>query len=173
MEFLFGPAHGHFDASSARNASALDETSDQAIERVNTGIAVVVPFHIIDAVIASYEQKYASSERVQLEPDNIVNQWQWSRADAIRSAATVADTLSATLARYKTRAAHGQSLAAACLAATISDCLVAVIRLVDSHGQAVVRNNSRRGYVSVRHLQTRPDSGMISTCCCWREQSSG
>jgi hypothetical protein len=37
----------------------------------------------------------------------------------------------------------------------------------------VVRNNSRRGYVSVRHLQTRPDSGMISTCCCWREQSSG
>jgi hypothetical protein len=40
-------------------------------------------------------------------------------------------------------------------------------------GNGVVRNDSRRGYVRVRYLQTRSDSGMISTCCCWREQSSG
>jgi hypothetical protein len=36
----------------------------------------------------------------------------------------------------------------------------------------VVRNNSRRGHVSVRCLQTRADSGMMNTCCSWRERSS-
>ena len=36
----------------------------------------------------------------------------------------------------------------------------------------VVRNNSRRGHVGVRRLQTRADSGMMSACCSWREQSS-
>ena len=33
----------------------------------------------------------------------------------------------------------------------------------------LVRNNSRRGYFAVRPLQ---DSGMMSTCCSWRERSS-
>jgi len=38
--------------------------------------------------------------------------------------------------------------------------------------QPVVRNNSRRGHVGVRHLQKQADSGMMSTCCSGREQSS-
>jgi hypothetical protein len=38
-------------------------------------------------------------------------------------------------------------------------------------GMTVVRNNSRRVYFSVRHLQTRADSGMMSGCCSWHEQS--
>ena len=35
----------------------------------------------------------------------------------------------------------------------------------------VVRNNSRRYRRRVRCLQTRADSGMMSTCCSWHEQS--
>ena len=37
----------------------------------------------------------------------------------------------------------------------------------------VVRSNSRHGYVSLRNLQTRADSGMIRTCCSWQEHASG
>ena len=36
----------------------------------------------------------------------------------------------------------------------------------------VVRNNSRRRHFGARHLQTRADSGMMNTCCSWRERSS-
>jgi hypothetical protein len=36
----------------------------------------------------------------------------------------------------------------------------------------VLRNNSRRGQFGVRCLQSRVDSGMMSACCSWREQSS-
>src|SRR5216117_1082767 len=35
----------------------------------------------------------------------------------------------------------------------------------------VVRNNSRRGCCRVRRLQTRAESGMMNTCCSWRERS--
>ena len=38
--------------------------------------------------------------------------------------------------------------------------------------EAVVRNNSRRGCSRVRRLQTRAESGMMNTCCSWRERSS-
>jgi hypothetical protein len=38
--------------------------------------------------------------------------------------------------------------------------------------ETVVRNNSRRGHFGVRRLQTQADSGMMSACCSWREQSS-
>jgi hypothetical protein len=37
----------------------------------------------------------------------------------------------------------------------------------------VVRNDSRRGYVDIRRWQMQTDSGMLSTCCRWREHSSG
>src|SRR2546426_12306025 len=36
----------------------------------------------------------------------------------------------------------------------------------------VVRNNSRRGCCRVQRLQTRAESGMMNTCCSWRERSS-
>jgi len=35
----------------------------------------------------------------------------------------------------------------------------------------VVRNKSCRGHVAVGRLHTRADSGMMSACCSWREQS--
>ncbi len=59
-----------------------------------------------------------------------------TRKQAIHAAATVADALGTSLARYKTRASSGPMLAAACLAATIADCLVAVVHVAGSHGQA-------------------------------------
>src|SRR5438477_8718707 len=58
-----------------------------------------------------------------------------TRNKVIEAAATVAESLSSTLARYKTRISRGPKLAAACVAATIADGLVAVIHVVDSHGQ--------------------------------------
>ena len=47
-----------------------------------------------------------------------------------------------------------------------------VVGIVSARSAIVVRNNSRRGHSGVRRLQTRADSGMISACCSWREQSS-
>ncbi len=60
---------------------------------------------------------------------------QGTRREIIGAAITVADALGNTLARYKTKFARGPMLAAACLAATIADGLVAVINVVGSHGQ--------------------------------------
>jgi hypothetical protein len=45
--------------------------------------------------------------------------------------------------------------------------------MINEKRATVVRNNSRRGHFGVRRLQTRADSGMMSQCCSWREQSSG
>jgi hypothetical protein len=58
MEYLFGLVHGHFDAT---RETAFDESSDEADEQINTGIAVVVPFHSVDVVIRSYEDEAGTS----------------------------------------------------------------------------------------------------------------
>lgn len=57
--YLFGLIHGHYDASS----TAVDSTeSDGGVstERVNTGIAIVVPFRSIQAVYDHWESRRAS-----------------------------------------------------------------------------------------------------------------
>jgi hypothetical protein len=60
MQFLFGLVHGHFAvSSSAIETSDVDESAGQSLERINTGIAIVVPFHSIDAVIKAYETRKA------------------------------------------------------------------------------------------------------------------
>lgn len=56
MFFLFGLIHGHYDV----DASSIDETDQMAstglsVERVNTGMAIVVPFHKIDETVRAYE----------------------------------------------------------------------------------------------------------------------
>lgn len=61
MEFLVGLVHGHFDtARSTLDAAAEDVSSDGSVERVNTGIAVVVPFHSISSVVDAYEKRRIS-----------------------------------------------------------------------------------------------------------------
>jgi hypothetical protein len=58
MEFLLGLVHGHFDTpKSVVDAVTQDDRSDISVERVNTGIAVVVPVHSILAVIESVERR--------------------------------------------------------------------------------------------------------------------
>ena len=53
------------------------------------------------------------------------------------------------------------------------EALACRLQQLAEHCPVVVRNNSRRERVGVRRLQTRADSGMMSGCCSWREQSSG
>lgn len=55
--YLLGLVHGHYDV----NASEIDEASPTqldglTVQRVNTGIAIVVPFHSILEVINSFEK---------------------------------------------------------------------------------------------------------------------
>lgn len=50
--YLFGLIHGHYDTESTSIDEAMpDEEGGLSVERVNTGIATVVPFKIIDEVI--------------------------------------------------------------------------------------------------------------------------
>jgi hypothetical protein len=56
MEFLFGLVHGHYDTKASDVDLPNDDLdADLTIDRVNTGIAIVVPFHSIDSVIKAYE----------------------------------------------------------------------------------------------------------------------
>jgi len=51
MFLLFGIVHGHYDAKTSEiDAAASDASGVLAVERVNTGIAIVVPFHKIQEV---------------------------------------------------------------------------------------------------------------------------
>lgn len=56
--FLFGLIHGHYDADTASvdeaEAIHVDELS---VGRVNTGMAIVVPFHKIDETIKAFEAR--------------------------------------------------------------------------------------------------------------------
>ena len=60
---LMGLVHGHYDHQPSRDVSedADGFGSDVSVERVNTGIAIVVPFHSIESVIACYEQSNIAS----------------------------------------------------------------------------------------------------------------
>ena len=51
ITFLLGLVHGHYDV----DASKVDAPTEQA-NRVNTGIAIVVPVHTVMAVIGRYER---------------------------------------------------------------------------------------------------------------------
>ena len=46
------------------------------------------------------------------------------------------------------------------------------LRRYQLHLVVVVRNNSRGGHFGIRRLQTQTDSGMMSACCSWCQQSS-
>ncbi|MGA0033903.1 MAG: hypothetical protein ACO3IW_12230 [Burkholderiales bacterium] len=59
--FLFGLIHGHYDS----DASSIDEvesvrTDGLSVEYVNTGMAIVVPFHKIEETIIAYEARAES-----------------------------------------------------------------------------------------------------------------
>lgn len=61
MEYLRGLIHGHFDTSQSAVDAAEDDTGGGvSVERVNTGIAIVVPFHSISAIVDAYEQRKIS-----------------------------------------------------------------------------------------------------------------
>lgn len=61
MQLLMGLVHGHFDTPQATaDFIEEDENTDGSIARVNTGIAVVVPFHSISEVIDLHEQSVLS-----------------------------------------------------------------------------------------------------------------
>jgi hypothetical protein len=70
-----------------------------------------------------------------LESDLVNESSTLSRQEAIRLADAIADALATALSQYKVRTTAGPLIAAACLAATICDNLVAVVRVIDSHGQ--------------------------------------
>lgn len=57
MHYLLGLVHGHYDveATNVDCNNMTDSNDPLSPERVNTGIAMVVPFHNIDAVIAAFE----------------------------------------------------------------------------------------------------------------------
>ncbi len=56
--YLFGLIHGHYDVrSDSIDDIGADKTDHLTPERVNTGIAIVVPFHKIDEVITAYESE--------------------------------------------------------------------------------------------------------------------
>ena len=55
---LFGLIHGHYDSSfDSVKPSEVDMLETVTSERINTGIAIVVPFHKIDEVITEYEKR--------------------------------------------------------------------------------------------------------------------
>lgn len=70
--FLFGLIHGHYDVE----ASSIDEleptvTDALSVERVNTGMAIVVPFHRIDETVRAFEARAeAANPGVQPIPAN-------------------------------------------------------------------------------------------------------
>lgn len=61
--YLFGLIHGHFDVKSKAVDEADDKNDLLTPDRVNTGIAIVVPFHNIDEVIIEFEKR--ANESIQ------------------------------------------------------------------------------------------------------------
>jgi hypothetical protein len=61
--YLIGLVHGHYDVKSDEIDAAQpgDKNEDPSADHVNTGIAIVVPFHNIDAAIRAYEGRVSSS----------------------------------------------------------------------------------------------------------------
>jgi hypothetical protein len=61
--YLLGLIHGHYDIqTSVVDGASMEDTEDHlSPDRVNTAIAMVVPFHNIDAVIATFEARSVSS----------------------------------------------------------------------------------------------------------------
>lgn len=55
--YLFGLVHGHYDVEAGEidSLETEDRTDSESHNRVNTGIAMVVPFRNIDAVIIAHE----------------------------------------------------------------------------------------------------------------------
>jgi hypothetical protein len=54
--YLLGLIHGHYDVNiDSIDEIELDKTNYLSPDRVNTGIAIVVPFHKINEVISAYE----------------------------------------------------------------------------------------------------------------------
>lgn len=54
--YMLGLVHGHYDVESIKIAtSGIDDIDSSSAQQVNTGIAIVVPFHSIRAVIEAYE----------------------------------------------------------------------------------------------------------------------
>jgi hypothetical protein len=49
--------HGHYDAKTSNDgpATVKEKDDDLSVDRVNMGIAIVVPFHRINAVITAFE----------------------------------------------------------------------------------------------------------------------
>jgi hypothetical protein len=58
--FLLGLIHGHYDVAAAE-VDGVDLVTVDALttDRVNTGIAIVSPFHSIRAVIEAYEDEHS------------------------------------------------------------------------------------------------------------------
>lgn len=58
--YLFGLIHGHYDTKTNNiDVVGIDQTDDLSVERVNTGIAIVVPFRKIDEVVTIFEKREA------------------------------------------------------------------------------------------------------------------
>lgn len=70
MFFFFGLIHGHYDVDSSRIDEADQmESTGLTVERVNTGMAIVVPFHKIDETVRAYEARAeAANPGVQPTP---------------------------------------------------------------------------------------------------------
>jgi hypothetical protein len=63
--FLLGLIHGHYDATEqgidAFEGSNTEDSSRLTNAQINTGIAIVVPFHSIESVLARYEERKRQS----------------------------------------------------------------------------------------------------------------
>ena len=104
----------------------------------------------------------------------------FTRSEAIDAAATVARTLGDTLRRHQTREIESGMLAAACLAATITDALVATVEVVDSPGQShagTLARSTVEAFVdfellcldagNLKHLRLNAARGTIKTLSAW------
>lgn len=55
--YLLGLIHGHFDVNQSEFSNVLESDSEtKSIEKINSGIAIVVPFHSIEKVIEDYQK---------------------------------------------------------------------------------------------------------------------
>lgn len=61
--FLLGAIHGHFDVDATRIDDALPIEDERSSSAVNTGIAIVTPYHNIERVVREYEEQ--ESRRIQ------------------------------------------------------------------------------------------------------------
>lgn len=76
-----------------------------------------------------------------------------TRRQAISFASLAAESLCTTLARYEIRFSKGPMVAAACLAASIADGLLALVRVLDSRGQGHAPALARQLIDSVLELE--------------------